>query len=88
MTLTTQGQVQEAKQRFSELVDRARSEGPQVVTRRGIETAVLVPIEEWNRLQKAARPGLKALLLAPEGRFENLIPASRNLRRRAPLEFK
>jgi hypothetical protein len=28
------------------------------------------------------------LLLAPEGRFENLIPASRNLRRRATLEFK
>jgi len=81
-------QVQDAKARFSEFLDATIKKGPQVVTRRGIETAVLVPIEEWNRLQKAARPGLKALLLAPGGRFENLIPASRNLRRRATLEFK
>ena len=81
-------QVQDAKARFSEFLDATIKKGPQVVTRRGIETAVLVPIEEWNRLQKAARPGLKALLLAPGRRFENLIPASRNLRRRAPLEFK
>ena len=81
-------QVQDAKARFSEFLDATIKKGPQVVTRRGIETAVLVPIEEWNRLQKAARPGLKALLLATGGRFENLIPAIRNLRRRAPLEFK
>ncbi len=81
-------QVQDAKARFSEFLDATIKKGPQVVTRRGIETAVLVPIEEWNRLQRAARPGLKALLLAPETRFENLIAESRNLRRRALLEFK
>ena len=81
-------QVQDAKARFSELLDATIEKGPQVVTRRGIETAVLVPIEEWNRLQRAARPGLKALLLAPEARFENLIAGSRRLRRRALLEFK
>ena len=81
-------QVQDAKARFSEFLNATIKKGPQVVTRRGIETAVLVPIEEWNRLQKAARPGLKALLLAPEARFENLIDRSRNLRRRALLEFK
>lgn len=81
-------QVQDAKARFSEFLDATIKKGPQVVTRRGIETAVLVPIEEWNRLQKAARPGLKVLLLAREGRFENLIPAKRKLRRRARLEFK
>ena len=81
-------QVQDAKARFSEFLDATVKKGPQVVTRRGIETAVMVPIKEWNRLQKAARPGLKALLLAPEARSENLIAESRNLRRRAPLEFK
>jgi antitoxin Phd len=80
--------VQDAKARFSELLDGTLKKGPQVVTRRGIETAVLVPIEEWNRLQRAARPGLKALLLGPEARFENLIAERRNLRRRALLEFK
>jgi prevent-host-death family protein len=81
-------QVQDAKARFSEFLDATIKKGPQVVTRRGIETAVLVPIEEWNRLQRAARPGLKALLLAPEARFENLIPERRKLRRRTVLEFK
>jgi len=74
--------------RFSEFLDATINKGPQVVTRRGIETAVLVPIAEWNRLQSAARPGLKALLLAPEARFENLVAPNRNLRRRKVLEFK
>jgi antitoxin Phd len=81
-------QVQDAKARFSEFLNATIKKGPQVVTRRGIETAVLVPIEEWHRLQRAARPGLKALLLAPEARFDNLIAEERSLRRRPPVEFK
>jgi antitoxin Phd len=81
-------QVQDAKARFSEFLDATIKKGPQIVTRRGIETAVLVPIEEWNRLQRAARPGLKALLFAPEARFENLIPERHKLRRRSVPELK
>ena len=57
--------------------------GPQIITRRRVETAVLVTIEEWDRLEKTAGPGLKALLLA---RVESLIPEKRNLRRRAGLD--
>jgi prevent-host-death family protein len=57
-------QVQDAKARFSELLDASLKEGPQVVTRRGVEGAALVPIEQWRRLQRAARPTLKELLLA------------------------
>ena len=81
-------QVQDAKARFSEFLQATIENGPQIVTRRGVETAVLLPIEEWRRLQKAARPGLKALLLAPEPQFEGLTPQRRNLRRRSPVEFK
>lgn len=44
-------QLQAAKQRFSELVERAREEGPQVVTKHGKETAVVVSIEEYRRLR-------------------------------------
>ncbi len=83
-----QWQVQDAKARFSELLDTTLKKGPQVVTRRGVEAAVLVPIEEWNRLQKAARPSLKALLLAPEPRFDDFVPERRKLRRRPPVEFE
>jgi prevent-host-death family protein len=78
----TSWQVQDAKARFSEFLDATIKKGPQVVTRRGIETAVFVPIEEWKRLQKAARPSLKDLLLSPGARLENLIPSRRKLRRR------
>lgn len=66
--------VQHAKARFSELLDACVREGPQVVSRRGAETAVLVPIEEWRRLEAAARPSLKELLLAPSARSEALVP--------------
>ncbi len=81
-------QVQDAKARFSEFLDATIKKGPQVVTRRGVETAVMVPIKEWKRLQKAAQPGLKALLLAPETRFENLVGERHKLRRRPVLEFE
>ena len=44
-------QVQEAKQRFSELLRAARQDGPQVVTRHGEEIAVVVDIAEYRRLR-------------------------------------
>jgi prevent-host-death family protein len=81
-------QVQDAKARFSELLDATIKNGPQVVTRRGIETAILVPIQEWRRLQDSARPGLKELLIGSGPRFENLISDRRSFRRRPPVEFK
>ena len=74
--------VQDARARFGEFLDASLREGPQVVTRRGVEVAVLVPMEEWRRLKHAARPTLKQLLLAPEGRFEISIPERGRLRRR------
>ncbi|MGB8011044.1 MAG: type II toxin-antitoxin system Phd/YefM family antitoxin [Terriglobales bacterium] len=81
-------QVQDAKARFSEFLDATIKKGPQVVTRRGIETAVMVPIEEWERLQQAARPSLKELLLAPEPRFDKIIPKRRAWRRRPVVKFE
>jgi len=82
--------VQEAKARFSELLEKSISEGPQIVTKRGVETAVLVPIDEWRRLQERARPTLKELLLAPEPRFEGGLPYPKRggLRRRKPTAFE
>jgi prevent-host-death family protein len=81
-------QLQDAKARFSEFLDTALRRGPQIVTRRGVEAAVLVPIEEWRRLQQAARPGLKELLFAPKPRADNLVPERRRLRRRPPVDFR
>jgi len=44
-------QVQDAKQRFSELIRTAHAEGPQVVTRHGEEIAVVVDIADYRRLK-------------------------------------
>lgn len=44
-------QLQDAKNRFSEVVEDALSQGPQVITRRGVETAVVLSYAEYRRLQ-------------------------------------
>jgi prevent-host-death family protein len=77
--------VQDAKARFSELLDACVSEGPQVVTRRGAETAVLVPIDQWKRLNNAARPSFKALLLANEARIDLDLPERGQAKRRTTV---
>ena len=77
-------QVQEAKARFSEMLETSLADGPQVVTKRGVETAVLVPIEEWRRLVRMTKPNLKELLLAPEPRTDDLTPPRREFSRREP----
>jgi antitoxin Phd len=72
--------VQDAKARFGELLDTCLREGPQIVTKRGAEAAVLMPMGDWRRLQHAARPTLKELLLAEGPRMK--IPLVRRGRRR------
>jgi prevent-host-death family protein len=44
--------VAEAKARFSEVIDRALSEGPQTITRKGREAVVVVSAAEWKRKTK------------------------------------
>jgi prevent-host-death family protein len=46
----TQWQVQEAKQRFSEVLRRAQSDGPQIITRHGEEVAVIIDAAEFHKL--------------------------------------
>lgn len=74
--------VQDAKARFSEFLDACLTEGPQLVTKRGAEAAVLIPIHEWRRLQSAARPSLKELLLTDTARATLVVPQRGQARRR------
>jgi prevent-host-death family protein len=46
----TSWQLQEAKNKFSELIDRALEEGPQVITRHGVEVAVVMPYAGYRKL--------------------------------------
>ena len=55
-------QVQQAKTRLSEVIERARTEGPQTITRHGAERAVVLSIEDYRALV-ARKPDFKAHLL-------------------------
>jgi antitoxin Phd len=82
--------VQDAKARFSEFLEAAVKHGPQVVTKRGVETAVLVPVKEWRRLNSGpngTKPNLKELLLGP-GPRDLPIPPRRKWRHRPIVEFE
>ena len=56
--------LQDAKNRLSELVDRAIKDGPQTITRRGRETAVVVSISHYKQLTQ------------PEGNLVNFLRES------------
>lgn len=47
-----QWQVQEAKQRFSEMLRAAESDGPQTITRHGDAVAVVIDINEYRKLMR------------------------------------
>ncbi len=67
--------VQDAKARFSELLDACLVAGPQMISRGGADVAVLVPVQEWQRLRSAERPSLKQLLLSEQARADMIMPA-------------
>lgn len=79
--------IQDATTRFVELLDVTLRDGPQFVTRQGVETAVLVPIEEWRRLQHGDHPSLKDILLSREPRVDLEDPPRRKPRRRSTLDL-
>jgi prevent-host-death family protein len=80
--------VQDAKAHFSEMLEASLTEGPQIVTRRGVEAAVLLPVDQWRRLEQAARPTLKDLLLAESPRAEIPVPPRQGWRRRIPTALE
>lgn len=69
--------LQDAKARFSELVDRAMVDGPQVITRHGHEAVVVV---SYERFKKTAPPvDFKTFLLGWQGLFgEEGVPVARH----------
>jgi antitoxin Phd len=83
----TKWQLQQAKARFSEFLDAALKKGPQIVTRRGVEEAVLVPMEQWRRLQMESRPNIKGLLLSDTAKFGDIAPRRGVWKHRIGVDF-
>ncbi len=79
--------VQDAKARFSEMLETCLKDGPQLVTKRGADAAVLVPVEEWDRLTESKKLSLKEILISSVGKGELKLPARRNFGRRKPIVF-
>jgi len=59
-------QIQDAKQRFSEMIRAVTSEGPQVITRHGEDVAVVVAVGEYRRLTRPAVDLASILLGGPK----------------------
>ena len=77
--------MQDTKSRLSELLDTTLAVGPQIVTKRGVDTAVLVPIGQLRNLERMTKPDLKDLLLTSEARAEDLVPQRGQHRRWSPV---
>ncbi|SDG04203.1 prevent-host-death family protein [Sinosporangium album] len=77
----TEWQVQEAKQRFSEVLRRVAAEGPQVVTRHGEKIAVIVDIDEYRRLSHRSPDFSDFLLADPDWGDDVEFPRSKDLPR-------
>ena len=58
-------QLQEAKNKFSELVEKAKSEGPQFVTKHGKESVVVLSVEEYRNIIKPQSNLLQFIQASP-----------------------
>jgi prevent-host-death family protein len=58
--------LQDAKNNFSKLVQRARTDGPQTVTLRGQRAAVVISAEEYDRLVSSKPSFVEHLLSGPD----------------------
>ena len=78
--------IQDAKARFSEFLDTCISNGPQMVSKRGVNAAVLVPLAVWRRMQATSRMSLKELLLSEKGRTDDFFVPVRGKAKRRPID--
>jgi antitoxin Phd len=77
--------VQDAKARFSEMLELCLKEGPQLITKRGEEAAVLVSVDEWKKDTDKPAPDLRAFLLGHSQGPDLKVPSSKRLKRKQPV---
>jgi antitoxin Phd len=79
-------QLQDAKSKFSEVVEQALSEGTQIVTRRGKKAVVIMPYDEYERLTRHSTSLVRFLLDSPLAGSELSIERDQSLPREIDLE--
>ncbi|HLD10032.1 MAG TPA: type II toxin-antitoxin system Phd/YefM family antitoxin [Methylophilaceae bacterium] len=83
--MNTLWQLQEAKNRFSEVVDEALIHGPQTVTRHGREVVVILAMEEYRRMKQPKNTLVEFLQVSPLAAVELDITRSKELPREIDL---
>ena len=79
-------QLQDAKSKFSEVIDRALTHGVQIVTRRGKKTVVVMAFDEYERLTRPGGSLAQFLLDSPLPGSELPIERDASLPRRIDIE--
>ncbi|MBI3976947.1 MAG: type II toxin-antitoxin system Phd/YefM family antitoxin [Chloroflexi bacterium] len=79
-------QLQDAKNRFSELVDRALKDGAQIVTRRGEKVVVVLSYDDYERMTRPKDNLAQFLLSSPLAGSELVIERDRTLPRDVGVE--
>jgi antitoxin Phd len=79
-------QLQEAKSKFSEVVDRAQAQGAQIITRRGRKAVVVIPFAEYERLTRVRGSLAQFLLDSPLASSELVIERDKDLPREMGIE--
>lgn len=72
---------------LGEIVEEARTNGPQMLSRDGEPTAVVVSIDDWRRLNERSRPTAIDVLLAPYPKADLELPDRKQWRLREPPVF-
>jgi antitoxin Phd len=79
-------QLQDAKSKFSEMVEKAISEGAQIVTKRGKKTVVVMPYNEYEKLIHHGNDLADFLLAYPFGNSELSLERDKNVGRDVEIE--
>jgi prevent-host-death family protein len=79
-------QLQQAKARLSEVIETAKKDGPQIITQRGVKSAVVVPFEQWKQLNQEKKPTLLEILRSGP-QFDLQIPPRGSWKMRKPVKF-
>ena len=79
-------QLHDAKNRFSEIVDLAITQGVQIGTRRGKEVVAVIPYEEYERLIRRTGSLAQFLLTSPLSGSELKIERNKNLPQTSDFE--
>ncbi|MBI9045015.1 MAG: type II toxin-antitoxin system Phd/YefM family antitoxin [Anaerolineaceae bacterium] len=74
-------QLQNAKSKFSELVERTLAYGPQIITKRGVKTVVVMTYDEYKKLKEPQGKFSQFMLNSPLAGSQLLIEREKDLPR-------